>query len=112
MARAKAKTRRTRTAHPGVKLKRRKLPSGGESWNARWLDPDDGRERSQSMEALGITSREARRAWAIKRAASLAGRKRDLAAGAPIKTETSVEEALERYWATDGARLREQTVTG
>jgi len=103
-----AKRRRTRTDHPGVKLKRVRHRSGVESWVARWRDPDSGREAQQSMEAVGRTNAEARRAWAIDKARELTRRKDALSRGEPPETGTGIEDAVAHYF--DGADLKPATI--
>lgn len=108
------KARRTRTAHPGVKLLEVARRSGSEatSWVARFRDPDTGRASQVSLDALGLSTAEARRAWAIDKAQALAERRAALASGAPLKTETTFAVATDRYFAAAGARLRPVTRKG
>lgn len=108
---AKAKTRRTRVQHPGVKIKSRTLPSGKKAWRARWTDPDTGEERSQSLDQLGLTSHEARRRWAIKRSRSLKRREAEIAEGGDKRTETPLREAVEDYFQGAKHRLRPKTIS-
>lgn len=104
---AKKKQRR-KSPHPGVKLKRKAHRSGAESWVARWVDPLDGTEKSQSMEALGITSREARAVWAVDRSKALKKREAKIASGEELpQAETPLAQAVGDYFA--GARLRDST---
>ncbi|MGE0708410.1 MAG: tyrosine-type recombinase/integrase [Planctomycetota bacterium] len=100
--------RRTRTEHTGVKLLQRERASGT-VWLARWTDPDTGKAKEASLTALGRTTHEARREWAIKRSQTLAARRAAIAAGAQLRTETLVTDAVKR-WYEANPRLREGTV--
>ena len=98
------KKRRTRTDHPRVKLRKVTHRSGAESWVARWRDPDSGREAQQSMEAVGRTTTEGRRAWAIDKAKELARRADALSLGATAHTGTALAEAVKLYFRESTAR--------
>lgn len=93
----KRRTRRTRTAHPGVKERRRTWASGAVTYFARFVDPDTGKERDENLTALGLTSADARRAWMIRKAQALAARKADLAVGAPKHTGAGMAEGLDLF---------------
>lgn len=93
---ARQRKRRIRTAHPGVKLKRMRRETG-ETWVARFIDADTGREKQESLTALGITDESARRAWAIEKSNSLRSRAAALASGAALRTETPISQALKLY---------------
>lgn len=109
MARKKGK-RRTRSPHPGVVLRNRTWDSGATTWFARWTDPDTGKERDTNLTQLQLTTREARRDWAIKKARTVAKRRADLAAGASPRTNTPVEKAVADYLERRAAVLRERTL--
>ncbi|MGE0712262.1 MAG: hypothetical protein AB7N76_32420 [Planctomycetota bacterium] len=102
--------RRTRSGHPGVKLLERRHASGATSWVARWTDPDTDRPTQTSLDALGLSAREARRAWAVAKSRTLSRRRAELASGAPKRTETPFKEAVASYLQAAGARLRPKTV--
>lgn len=106
----KKKARRTKTAHPGVKLKQVSHRSGATSWVARWRDPDSGGEKQQSLDALGRTTAEARREWAIRRSKTLQERRAGIAAGEEPRAETPLREAVELYYTGAGARLKPNTI--
>lgn len=86
--------RRTRTAHPGVKLK---LIARTGVWVARYIDPITNAERQESFKRLDKTSEEARRDWAIDKAAYIAKVRADLSAGKVIVTSTSFDSAVKTY---------------
>jgi integrase len=103
---------RRSTEHRGVKLKSRRLPSGSVIWLARWTDPATGKEREVSLRRFNLTTREARRDWAIKKARELAKQRQALALGLdPDPPEpTPVTTALEDYLRDAERRLRPKTV--
>lgn len=103
----KRKGQRRRTGHAGVKIKRRRLPSGRVGYVARWTDPDSGKERSQSMEDIGRTTAEARRAWALDKAKDLARRRDALSRGAARESGTKLRDAVAAYF--KGAEIGEAT---
>jgi len=92
--------RRIRSPHPGVVLRRRTWASGKTTWFARWTDPDTGRVVDTNLSALGLTTLETRREWALARSRSLNERRAALAAGAPTRTHTELDGAIEEYFAT------------
>lgn len=93
---AKKRKRRTHTAHPGVKLK--KLTGAkGDRWVARFRDPDTGRETQWSLNALDKTTDEARRMWAIEKSQSLRAHKAAVKAGAIVRTENLLADAVKLY---------------
>ncbi|MBZ0135766.1 MAG: tyrosine-type recombinase/integrase [Planctomycetes bacterium] len=79
------KNRRTRTPHPGVKLKTRRLPSGTTLHVAVWREPEAGKpvkqwkERQESLDKPGlqtnagvpVTNEETRVQWAIDKSLEL-----------------------------------------
>ena len=101
--------RRTRSPHPGVVVCSRKLPSGRVQWRARFVDPDSERSREVVLDPLVLGSSEARRAWAMKKARSLAARRMELESGAPRAGEKTVEEAIGEYREIMERTLRERT---
>ncbi len=100
MATKAPRRRRSRTAHAGVKLKQR---SNG-SWVARWVDPLSGAETQQSLTSLGLTSAEARRRWAIDKAASLKKTAAAVASGSAVAERVSIAKAVEQYLAASTAQ--------
>lgn len=106
---ARQRKRRIRTAHPGVKLKRMKRTTS-ETWVARFIDPDTGRETQTSLTALGKTDEESRRAWAIEKSQNLRGRKAALESGAPLRTETPVAKAIADYYDPEKTELSPASV--
>lgn len=107
----KRRRRRTRSPHPGVYLQSRKLPGGGVAIRARFDDPDSGRTVYQTLDLTALSTKEARRAWAIRKAQTLAQRRMDLAAGAPKRSETPFGDAVAAFYESCGHRLRQSTVT-
>lgn len=93
---ARQRKRRIRTAHPGVKLKRMRRKKG-ETWVARFVDTDTGREKQESLTALGLTDEDTRRAWAIQKSENLRARAAALASGAAKRTETALADAVNLY---------------
>ncbi len=106
---ARQRKRRIRTAHPGVKLKRMKRTTG-ETWVARFTDPDTRREKQESLTALGKTDEDSRRAWAIQKSETLRARAAALAAGVAERTETPVAAAIADYYKSQAAELAPATV--
>lgn len=103
--------RRTRSSHPGVVLKKRSLPSGAVAWRARYTEPETGRERYVTLDALALPTREARAAWARQLAADLARRRMDSAAGVePAPEPVEIARAIDDYLAAGAARLRPATI--
>lgn len=110
--RGKRRSRRTRTAHPGVKVLEvaRRSSSEATSWVARFRDPDTGRSAQVSLDALGLTTAESRRTWAIRKAQALGQRRAALATGAPLKTETALGQAVDDYITSCRRELKPSTV--
>lgn len=103
--------RRNRTAHSGVKLKRL---SKTDIWVARWRDPETGREVQQTLnrEELGLTTDEARRAWAVNKSNDIRERKVAITAGLAVTTRTPIKEAVEGYFeGASGEGLKDSTLT-
>lgn len=115
--RGKKRARRTRSPHPGVVLLRREWirddGTRGVSWRAKWHDPDDGeREKRLTLDSpeLGLTTHEARVAWAGKKADHLRQRRADLKAGALAHTRKPLRQAVEDYVTHSAATKRPATV--
>lgn len=102
--------RPVRSRHPGVVIKERKLPSGATTYRARFTDPDTGREVYVTLDGeLGLTTAEARTLWAKRKAQTLAERRAALAAGAPTKTKTTVDDAITGFFSAQ-SHLRQRTL--
>ena len=102
------RTRRTRSAHPGVVLASRTLPSGAVAWRARYTDPATGKVLWRTLEAT-LRTKEARAQWARALSASLGKRRADLAAGvAPPAVRVTVGAALASHVAAS-VNLRRRT---
>lgn len=105
------RARRTRSPHPGVKLKRRTLPSGRTSWRAHFIDPDTGREVAKTLDLVALPTHEARRQWAIQKSKHLARTRMDREAGiAPPPVGPIIGDAIDDYLETARARLRKRTL--
>lgn len=105
---ARKKTRRTKTAHPGVTLKKRKLKSGVVFHFARYKDPDSGKFKDITLSSTAFPTKEARRQWAIRKSQQIAKRRADIDAGV-LKTErTPIEGAIDDHLASR-SDLREAT---
>ena len=103
--------RRKRSPHPGVKLKKRTLPSGRVRWIARYVDPESGKERDQTLDLQALPTRETRTLWAKAKSKELATRRMDLAAGVRRAPEpVSLEAAVAEYLSTAEVRLRPNTI--
>lgn len=106
------KRSRGRTArHAGVVLLKRVLPSGAETWVARYVDPDTDRKKQETLGAADALTEETRARWAKAKADSLKSRETDIVGGAPRKTGSTLEAAVARFLA-DNATLREKTLRG
>ncbi len=111
----KTTTRRTRTSHPGVKLRKRVWGSGSLSWFARFLDPLEGREVDVNLTRLGLTTAEARREWAKRKSRQLAGVQQRVELGEIVPGERTSEDlgtAVEEYLDHARSRLRPRTIEG
>jgi integrase len=93
--------------HAGVVLYSRSLPSGAIAWVARWIDPDSGRRKTETLPPV-LTLEEQRTAWAARKAESLRDRTRCLAEGGPRKKNITIEGAVTRYF-EDATYLRPKT---
>lgn len=101
--------RRFRSPHPGIKFKKRKWDSGKTTYAAIWHDPDDDRERSTSMDALGLTNEEQRREWAVQKSRELRRRKEDIEAGSPKRSKTPMGVAIDRFLTDKALEIRART---
>ncbi len=106
----KRKKRRIRSPHPGVKLKRRTLASGAISWRAHYVDPDTGREVAITLEALAVSTKEARENWAKQKAAEIARTRMDRAVGKGPTDARALDEAIKNYFETARVRLKTKTI--
>jgi integrase len=79
-------------------------------WRARFADPDSGRTVKVKLDSLAISTAEARRAWAVQKARSLAKRRMEIESGAPVATGGTLASALRTYFDAHG-RLRPRTLT-
>ncbi|MBK8100829.1 MAG: tyrosine-type recombinase/integrase [Planctomycetes bacterium] len=98
------KRRRARTSHVGVKLKNRLTRHGTRSWVARWTDPLTGAEAQQSLDALGLSTAEARRQWAIAKAEQIHRTAAAVAAGSAVAERVPLAAAIERFRSTSTAK--------
>ena len=104
--------RRTRTAHPGVKLRTRKRSGGATTHYARFDDPDTGTATDVNLTRLGLTNAEARRDWAIRKSTAINQRRADLAAGARPHRRVELSEAARSYLDDRKLELKEKTLCG
>lgn len=100
---------RTRSPHPGVVLKPRKLPSGRTAWRARYYDPDKCQVIYETLDAAAVPNAKARRQWAKDKAKQLAQRRMEIEGGAARHTFIPIKDAVAQYYA-DHPRLRPQTL--
>ena len=107
---ARKRTRRTRSGHPGVKLKSRALPSGAVRWIARFVDPDLGREVDLTLDATALHTAELRTQWAGQKAKSLARRRMEIEAGGAKIVKQPIKDAIADYFEGAENRLRPRTV--
>ncbi|MCO5171083.1 MAG: hypothetical protein M9894_32570 [Planctomycetes bacterium] len=103
------RTRRARSPHAGVKLRKRTWASGEVTWFGRYVDPDDGKERDENLTRLGYTTAAARRSWAVTKSRALSDRTRELEGGATRHTGKTLAKVVDWYFAHPGARLRPST---
>jgi integrase len=57
-----------------------------------------------------LSTHEARRVWAIRKANALSARRAELATGARLRTRTAFDDALKSFWASCRAQLRASTI--
>lgn len=103
------KKRRTRTQHSGVVLTSRSRRGRTEHW-ARWTDPITGEQLSCRLD-MGLSRAEDRTEWAKTKAKSLQMQKLKVSAGHIVRTKTNLGDAVEKYFASAGNRLRDLTIT-
>jgi integrase len=104
--------RRSRGSTPGVKVLLLRTPAGTPFHQARWRDPDSGRLVCRSLEALGVTSAEARRTWALAKSRELERRKDAIREGAQPRADLPLQQAIDDYLRTAEATLRRSTFVG
>lgn len=97
--------------HPGVKLKQVVHRSGEEGWVARFKDPDTNKERQESLDKIGVTSKTARRQWAMEKSEELKARRLALKGGATPHTGETLKAAIDSYFTLKGTRLKARTVS-
>jgi integrase len=100
------KKRRVRSPHPGIVLV--KPDASHPYWRARYKEPDLGRMVKTRLDPLVITTAEARRDWAVKKAKSIAHRKMSIEAGAHRATGVLLTTVVDRYFAAH-PKLRART---
>lgn len=94
----KQRKRRFRSPHPGVKIRKRDWPKTGlTSYSAIFTDPDTGRQHSVSLTELGLSNEEQRKQWAIKKSREIQRRKEELELGAPRRSQTEIDKAVDRF---------------
>lgn len=64
---------------------------------ARFRDPLTGKSQQQSLDLLGLTSKEARRQWAMDKALSLAATKAAIASGRAVAAKVAVAAATDTF---------------
>lgn len=90
------KRRKNRGAkHPGVVLV--KPDASHPHWRARYLDPDSGKLKKERLPDP-LTTVEQRDNWAADKAATIATRTAELAAGATRKTGSALGDTVEHYF--------------
>lgn len=99
-----------KASHEWVRLVTRKRPSGGTVHYARWTDPDTGRSHDTNLDKLDVTNSRARTKWMKAKSKALADRRRELEKGAPIRTQTLVAKAVEKFLARQETTKRPNTV--
>jgi integrase len=99
-----------RSPHRGVVLIRRKLPSGGSSWRARWKDPKTGKLVYLTLDPLELTTADARKDWAIAKSAKLAKERQLLSLGEEPAEETKVKDAVKEYLERRGREVKDTTI--
>ena len=94
----KQRKRRYRSPHPGVKIRKRYwTKTKVTSYSAIFTDPDTGRQHSVSLTELGLSNEEQRKQWAIKKSREIQRRKEELELGAPRRSQTEIEKAVDRF---------------
>ncbi len=92
----KLRVRRQARRHRGVKLLR--LRDGRRV--ARWVDPVGGAQQQQSLDKLGLTNDESRRAWAHRKAAALGELRRAISLGSAEPSRVTPRAAADECLAT------------
>ncbi|MDD9943172.1 MAG: hypothetical protein OXU20_19175 [Myxococcales bacterium] len=90
-------------------LAQRIYASGDSAWRARYVDPETDRLVWEKLEPA-LRTREARRAWAMRKAEALSHRRAELTSGAPRRGRTPIDHAIKDFWTSCEARLRASTV--
>jgi len=80
------------------------------TWQAEFIDPDTGRKKGLSLTRMGLTTRETRREWAIRKSEALRVRRAEISLGAPRKTRTNLAEAIDEFIERRTPELSESTV--
>lgn len=76
----------------------------------RFVDADTKRETDLSCGKLGLTTDQARRAWAIRKSRALAARNGELALGAPTRPQKDLHEALDELYQSTAQTRSPNTV--
>lgn len=103
------KRKRGSAKHKGVVLVSRPAPSGGLRWLARHRDPETGKVKETTVPAKYTTAEE-RGAWAVRFRKEVELREQQVAAGAPTKTDATLEDTVEAYYRDLAPLLRPSTV--
>ncbi len=102
--------KRGRKPHPGVRILELTTRSGRRIHQARFTSPETGKLVCQSLDALGLATAEARRAWAIHKSKAIQQRRFELRDDVGAFEDARIKDAIERYLGTCRATLRERTV--
>lgn len=105
------KRRRIRSPHPGVVLIKPDPEGRHPHWRARFEDPDAGKLVKVRLDPITLSTVEARRDWAIRKARELAKRRVELADGAVRATGTPFAECVDEYFKAH-SELRKETING
>jgi integrase len=107
----KARKRRVRSPHPGVKLRAPRAKQ--KAWRAVYREPDTGRDVYVTLDPLVLGSEEARVAWAKMKSRELARVKVDRAAGVrPADAPETVAAAIALYLESRKGDASAHTVSG
>lgn len=107
----KQRTRRFRSPHPGVKIRKRYWPKSGlTTYSAIFLDPDTGKMASVSLTELGHLNEVQRKDYCVRKSKEIQRRKDELAAGGQRRTQTDINVAVDRYLEEKGREIRARTV--
>lgn len=103
--------RRTKTNHTGVKLKQVTHRSGSSTWVARYIDPDTGSEKQESLAKQNATSEAARNKWARDKYEAIQKRLFEIAGGSPKRDgSTTFKDAIEAFQTARAPEVRDATV--